>query len=71
MTYDISVVLVLLVVAMVAFFLERISIDVITLSLLAALVLLGILTPAEAFSGFANEVIVVLCSVFVLSSALV
>ena len=55
MTYDISVVLVLLVVAMVAFFLERISIDVITLSLLAALVLLGILTPAEAFSGFANE----------------
>ena len=71
MTYDIFVVLVLLVVAMVAFFLERISIDVITLSLLAALVLLGILTPAEAFSGFANEVIVVLCCVFVLSSALV
>ena len=71
MTYDIFVVLVLLVVAMVAFFLERITIAVITLSLLAALVLLGILTPAEAFSGFANEVIVVLCCVFVLSSALV
>ncbi len=71
MTYDIFVVLVLLVVAMVAFFLERISIDAITLSLLAALVLLGILTPAEAFSGFANEVIVVLCCVFVLSNALV
>ena len=71
MTYEIIVVLLLLAAAMVAFFLERISIDIITLSLLAALVLLGILTPAQAFSGFANEVIVVLCCVFVLSSALV
>ncbi len=71
MTYEILVVLLLLAAAMVAFFLERLPIDVITLSLLAALVVLGILTPAQAFSGFANEVIVVLCSVFVLSGALV
>lgn len=71
MTYEIAVVLLLLVAAMVAFFLERLPIDVITMSLLAALILSGILTPAQAFSGFANEVIVVLCSVFVLSGALV
>lgn len=71
MTYEIVVVLTLLAAAMVAFFLERVPIDVITMSLLVALVLLGILTPAQAFSGFANEVIVVLCAVFVLSGALV
>ena len=71
MTYEIIVVLLLLAAAMIAFFLERLPIDVITMSLLAALVMLGILTPSQAFSGFANEVIVVLCSVFVLSGALV
>ncbi len=71
MTYEIVVVLALLAAAMVAFFLERLPIDVITMSLLVALIGTGILTPAQAFSGFANEVIVVLCSVFVLSGALV
>lgn len=71
MTYEIVVVFTLLAAAMVAFFLERVPIDVITMSLLVALVLLGILTPAQAFSGFANEVIVVLCAVFVISGALV
>ena len=71
MSYEIVVVLLLLVAVMVAFFLERLPIDVITMSLLAALILFGILTPAQAFSGFANEVILVLCSVFILSGALV
>jgi len=71
MTYEIAVVLALLAAAMVAFFLERLPIDVITMSLLVALVLFGILTPAQAFSGFSNEVIVILCAVFVLSGALV
>jgi len=54
----------------VLFFLEWFSIDIITLLLLIALVLSGILTPAEAFSGFATEIIMILGAVFVLSGAL-
>ena len=71
MTYEILVVLSLLAIAMVAFMLERAPVDVIALALVATLILTGILTPEEAFSGFASEVIIVLCSVFVLSGALV
>ena len=70
MTYEIGVVLLLLVAAMVAFVRERLPVDVIALGLVAAVVILGILTPQEAFSGFSNDVIIVLCSVFVLAGAL-
>ena len=71
MTYEIAVVLFLLAAAMVAFMLERLTVDVIALGLVVALVISGVLTPRQAFSGFANDVIIVLCSVFVLSGALV
>ncbi|MDJ0656666.1 MAG: SLC13 family permease [Xanthomonadales bacterium] len=71
MTLDIMVVLVLLLTAMILFAVEWFSVDVVTWLLLAALVLTGVLTPGEAFSGFASEIIVVLGSVFVISGALV
>ena len=61
----------ILMVAVALFFLEWLSVDVVTLFLLAALVLFGILSPAEAFSGFASEIVVILASIFVLSGALV
>lgn len=67
---DIAVVLALLVVAMVLFSTEVLSVDLVTLLLLAALVITGVLTPAEAFSGFSSELIVVLGSIFVLNGAL-
>ena len=71
MTPDIALVLVLLLAAMVLFSFEWLSIDVVTLGLIATLVLTGILTPPEAFSGFANEVIIILASVFVISGTLI
>jgi Na+/H+ antiporter NhaD/arsenite permease-like protein len=67
---QISIVLGLLILAVVLFSMERISIDVVTLLLLMALVLTGILTPAEAFNGFSNDIIIILASIFVLSGAL-
>ena len=69
---DTQILLVFLFLALVVvlFLLEWLSIDVITLLLLVALVLVGILTPAEAFSGFATEIIMILGAVFVLSGAL-
>ncbi|MDQ2091187.1 SLC13 family permease [Marimonas arenosa] len=70
MTVEIIIVLALLALAIVFFAMEWLPVDIITLSLLVALVVSGILTPAEAFSGFANEMVIILASVFVLSSAM-
>lgn len=71
MNVDILVVLVLLFLAVLLFFLEWLSVDVVTLLLLVALVLFQILSPEEAFSGFASEIVIILASIFVLSGALV
>lgn len=70
MTFPILLVLGLLVAIIVVFAFEWISVDMATLILLAVLVLSGILTVDEAFSGFSNEIIIILASIFVLSGAL-
>jgi di/tricarboxylate transporter len=67
---QIAIVYGLLVAAIVLFALERISVDITTLLLLIGLTATGILTPEEAFSGFSNDIIVILVSIFVLSGAL-
>lgn len=71
MTGEILLVLGLLGAALAFFFFEWLPVDVVTLVVLALLVLTGLLTPAEAFSGFASEIIVILASIFVLAGALV
>jgi di/tricarboxylate transporter len=70
MTLPILLVLTLLVTVVVVFAFEWVSVDVATLLLLAALVLLRILSVEEAFSGFSNDIIIILASIFVLSGAL-
>lgn len=67
---EIAIVLGLLVLAIVLFARETISVDVITLLLLIGLVTSGILTPEEAFAGFSNEIIIILASIFIISGAL-
>jgi di/tricarboxylate transporter len=67
---EIVLVLTLLVAIIVVFAFEWVSVDMATLILLAVLVLSGILTVDEAFSGFSNEIIIILASIFVLSGAL-
>ena len=70
MTLSILLVLALLVAIVVVFSFEWVGVDMATLILLSVLVLSGILTVGEAFSGFANEIIIILASIFVLSGAL-
>jgi len=70
-TPDIAIVLVLLLAAMLAFSFEWLPVDAVTLGLLVALVLTGILTPQEALSGFASEVLAILAAVFVISGTLI
>ena len=49
---------------------ERVRIDVAAMLTLLALAFTGILTPAEALSGFASEPAIIVASVFVISAAL-
>lgn len=67
---DPFIVIGLLLVAVVLFATEKISVDLVTLCLLCVLVLTGILNVQEAFAGFGNEVIVMLGSIFIIGAAL-
>lgn len=67
---DPIIVIGLLLVAVVLFATEKISVDLVTLTLLCVLVLTGILNVQEAFAGFGNEVIVMLGSIFIIGAAL-
>lgn len=67
---SIAIVLGLLVLALVLFATEALSVDLITLSLLIVLIVTGILTPAEAFAGFSNDILIIIASIFVISGAL-
>ena len=60
----------LLVVAVVAFATEKISVDLVTLGLLCVLVLSGILRVDQAFGGFGDRVIILLAAIFVIGAAL-
>ena len=60
----------LLVAAIILFATEKLSVDVVTLLLLVALVMLGILTVDEAFAGFSSGIVVMLASIFVIGAAM-
>lgn len=60
----------LLVIAVIAFSTEKISVDLVTLAMLCVLVLCGILTAEQAFAGFGNRVIILLAAIFVIGAAL-
>jgi di/tricarboxylate transporter len=67
---EIAFVLAVLALAAVGFSLERVSVDVVALAVLVALLVGGILTPAEALAGFASEAVVVIGGLFVLTAGL-
>ena len=71
MNVEIIIVLSLLALVILFFTMEWLPVDVVTLTLIVALVVTGVLTPAEAFSGFANDMVIILASVFVLSNVMV
>lgn len=60
----------LLLLAIILFATEKISVDIVTLLMLITLVVTGIITPAQAYAGFSSDFIVILASVFVLGAAL-
>ncbi len=67
---QVALVLGLLVIAIVLFATEKFSVDLITVGLLISISVLGIVTPAEAFSGYGSDFIIMLASIFVVGGAM-
>lgn len=57
--------LVLLLFVAVAFVMNRIRADIVALCAVIALLLSGILSPAEALSGFSNPIIIMMAGLFI------
>lgn len=68
--WQIFFVLGLLAIAVALFASEKVTVDVVTFSVLIPLILVGILTPEQAFRGFSSEAVVSLAAIFVISGAL-
>lgn len=67
MTWQAWATVAVIVAAMALFASEKVRIDLVALMTLAALVILGIVSPVEALSGFSNEATVTVAAMFALS----
>lgn len=70
MTPEIALTLAILALAVILFVTERIRVDLVALFVLVALAVTGLVTPAEALSGFSNPAVVTVWAVFILSAGL-
>jgi di/tricarboxylate transporter len=71
MTLPIATVLVLLFVAVVLFGTERIPIDIVAIVLVLALIVTRTVAPTDAFSGFSNDVVIIIAGLFILTGGLI
>ena len=69
-TPEIALTLAVLAVAVVLFVTQRLRADAVALLVLVSLALTGLVTPAEALSGFSNPAVVTVWAMFVLSGGL-
>ncbi len=67
----IAIVLALLVLAVINFAVEWMAIEVFSLLVMVLLILFGILTPQQAFMGFANSAIVMIGGVMILTGGII
>ena len=70
MTFEILIVLIILSIAILLFITEWVRMDVVALMVLAALAVTGMVTPAEALSGFSNPAAVTVWAILILSGGL-
>ena len=70
MTFDIALVLVILVVTVAVFIWDRFRMDMVALGVVLALMLSGLVTPQEAVSGFGNTVVVMIAALFVVGEGI-
>jgi di/tricarboxylate transporter len=70
MTFDQWAIIGVFAVALALFISERIRYDLVAVAALLVSVLLGLVTPNQAFSGFANDAVVTVAAVLIMSQAL-
>lgn len=70
MTLEITIVLCILVVALTLFITDWLRMDLVALLVLSSLALLGLVSPAEAFSGFSNPAVITVWAMFIISEGL-
>ncbi|HUM70920.1 MAG TPA: SLC13 family permease, partial [Chloroflexota bacterium] len=70
MTPQIALTLAILLLATILFITERLRMDVIALLVLGSLALTGLVTPAEAISGFSSPAVVTVWAMFIISGGL-
>lgn len=70
-TFSMLITLVVLACTVCFFVMGKVRTDVVALCAVLALALFGVLTPAEAFSGFSNSVVFVIAGMFIVSGAIV
>ena len=70
MSLESIIVLGVILLAVVLFVWDKLSIDLVALIILSSLTLTGVLTPAESLSGFSNSATITVAFMFVLSNAL-
>src|SRR5690606_4567287 len=66
---EIIILLIILVVTVILFSIEWFPVDVTALGLIVVLILTGMLTPAEAFSGFGSEVVIMMLGLLIMATA--
>jgi len=70
MTFDIALVLGILVVSLILFISEVIRMDVVALIVLGALAMTGLVDSNQAFAGFSNSAVITVWAMFILSEGL-
>ena len=65
-----TITLIILIITVAMFIWGRVRADIVALSALAALLFLGILTPAEALAGFSSPIVIMMIGLFVVGGAI-
>ena len=68
--YSMTITLIILIITVAMFIWGRVRADIVALSALAALLVLGILTPAEALAGFSSPIVIMMIGLFVVGGAI-
>ena len=67
---DITLTLVILIIAILLFATEWVRMDIVSLMVLLSLALTGLVTPEEAFSGFSNPAVITVAAMFIISAGI-
>jgi len=71
MGVDAYITLGVMLVAMILFISERLSVDIISLGIIVVLVFSGVISAEQGLQGFANEAVITVMAMFVLSAAII